>query len=69
MIDNERRLPFLARFANPLPETIADPIKYDEKRQVAQVNFNGRWVDAPKTSRTRGGTRVTKVRNETTDDE
>lgn len=70
MIDNNKdRLPFLARFANPLPDTITDPIRYDETRQIAQVHFNGGWVDAPKTPRTLGMTRVTKVRNETTDDE
>ena len=69
MIDEEDHLPFLARFANPLPETIAEPINYDETRQVAQIRFDGSWVDARKARQMAGMTRVTKVRNETTDDE
>lgn len=69
MIDNKDRIPFLARFANALPDTAAEPIRYDETRQVAEVQVDGSWVDARNAPRTSGMTRVTKVRNETTDDE
>ena len=54
MIDEEDHLPFLARFANPLPETIAEPINYDETRQVAQIRFDRSWVDARKARQTAG---------------
>jgi hypothetical protein len=67
MTDDNGRVPFLAKFADPLPDTNAEPIRYDETRQVAQVQVDGDWVDARKP--TCGMTRVTKVRNETTDDE
>ncbi len=69
MIDNKDLVPFLARFANALPGITFEPISYDETRQVALVQFDGSWVDARKVPRTSGMTRVTKVRNETTDDE
>lgn len=69
MADNKDRVPFLARFANALPDTTAESVRYDETRQVAQVEIGGSWVDAREAPRTSGMTRVTKVRNETTDDE
>jgi hypothetical protein len=69
MKDNKDHIPFLARFANALPNTTAEPIRYDKTRQVAQVQINGSWIDAREAPRTSGMTRVTKVANETTDDE
>ena len=69
MTGNNDRVPFLARFANALPETTAEPVRYDESRQLAQIQVDGSWVDARKAPRVADMTRVTKVRNETTDDE
>jgi hypothetical protein len=67
MTDKEDLVPFLARFANPLPAVVMEPIRCDPTGQIAQLA--GGWVGAPNALRTLRLSRVTKVRNETTDDE
>lgn len=62
--------PFLLRFAEPLPETTPQKLRYDVARQVAQVLVNGSWVDTPDAlDSAMHSTRVTKVVAETTDDQ
>jgi hypothetical protein len=60
-------LPFLARFATPLPEPTIGTIPYNSDQQIVQAPVTGSCADA--TDAQRQMTRVTKVRNETTDDE
>ena len=58
-----------AALASRVADTTAEPVRYDAARQVTQVRVDGDWVDARKAPRRAGMTRVTKVQNETTDDE
>jgi hypothetical protein len=60
-------LPFLARFAKPIPDATPEPIRYDKNRQIAQVQVSGAWVDAADAPGTPRLTRCTKVAHETTD--
>lgn len=61
--------PFLLRFAEPLPDTAFDRLRYDEYRQISQVEVNGVWVDTPNAlDGVQSTTRMTKVQAETTDD-
>jgi hypothetical protein len=39
-------LPFLFRFARPLPEISYPVLRYDAARQVSQAFINGGWIDA-----------------------
>lgn len=39
-------VPFLFRFARPLPEVSYPPLRYDEARQIAQALIEGKWIDA-----------------------
>jgi hypothetical protein len=39
-------VPFLLRFARPLPEVSYPPLRYDEARQIAQALIEGKWIDA-----------------------
>jgi len=63
-------VPFLLRFARPVPEEPLWPLRYDAVRQITQIFQNGRWIDAPdSSSETAGVSRKTAVGGETTDDE
>lgn len=63
-------IPFLLRFAEPLKNTTPQRLRYDEVRQIAQVYLNDKWVDSPDVLyHTTHSTMITKVQNETTDDE
>jgi hypothetical protein len=72
MITNgsDKNLPFLAQFAENLPQVTCSRLRYDCTRQISQVFVNGEWLDTPDA---RGefmvGTRKTAVESETTDDE
>lgn len=62
--------PFLLQFAEPIKHTEPQRLRYDETRQIAQVQINGQWVDTPDAlEHTMQSTRITKVQSETTDDE
>jgi hypothetical protein len=62
-------VPFIFRFAEPLPETRGLPMRYDAARQVAQVLVDGTWVDRTDAPDTPSAfTRFTRVEAETTDD-
>ena len=64
-----KQLPFLFRFAAPLPSCDVVPLRYDSARQVSQVLIDGVWLDAPGSHGDLGaGTRLTATRHETTDD-
>lgn len=60
--------PFLLRFSEPLPAQAPVRMKYDSARQVSLVAVNGQWVDAIASNAFAGGTLITRVQAETTDD-
>lgn len=60
--------PFLLRFSEAIPAQPPVRVKYDPVRQVSLVEDDGRWVDATSCSGPQGGTRITRVQAETTDD-
>jgi len=63
-------LPFVFRFAQPLPSVPRRILRYDKTRQISQVLMDGYWIDSP--DATEGSTafsRETRIANETTDDE
>jgi len=63
-------LPFIVRFATPIERAIHETFRYDERRQVSEILIAGVWYDAA-TARAPAtcGTRMTKVVQETTDDD
>jgi hypothetical protein len=63
-------LPLLLRFAIPLGALPTRLLRYDRKRQIAEVLVEDRWIDASDARAADSGTtRITKVHAETTDDE
>ncbi len=64
------RLPFLLRFARPIPKELSLPFRYDSARQVGQVLEDGQWIDTPDASEGfMASTRKTAVAQETLDDQ
>jgi hypothetical protein len=62
--------PFLMRFSEPIRRTEVPPARYNTARSMVQVLVDGNWVDAPDTFETViCPTRITKIHNETTDDQ
>jgi hypothetical protein len=61
-------MPFLLRFSEALPYQEAVRMKYDYSRQVSLVEVDGQWMDATVSNVVAGGTYMTKVQAETTDD-
>jgi hypothetical protein len=62
-------LPFSVRFAEPIIQLDARPIRYDANRQISEVLVNGRWIDAPDAPAVDlPVSRLTRVARETTDD-
>jgi hypothetical protein len=62
--------PFIALFATRIEPGHAEKIRYDQQRQLSEVFVDGKWVDAAASvAPLTVGTRVTKVSQETTDDE
>ena len=63
--------PFIMGFAVPIPPVTASPtVRFNDDRQLSEVLVEGKWVavldlDAPDEP----GTRITLVKQETTDDE
>lgn len=72
-LENEQSIemvPFLVRRSEPMSQPARQRLRYDLLRQITQVEVEGRWVDSPDLSNDAGaGTRLTRVRAETTDDE
>lgn len=63
-------VPFVFHFAQQLPEVIRYPLRYDATRQVAQVLFEGKWLDRTDVpGDSVASTRFTRVQAETTDDQ
>ena len=61
--------PFILRFAQQIPASYPQALRYDAQRQIAQILENGKWVDTPDArEKVRQATRLTKVAAETTDD-
>ena len=62
-------LPFLLRFATPLPEISCPALRYDSTRQVSQAFINGEWIDAVDADvAVMKESRLTRVRPETQDE-
>lgn len=62
-------VPFLFRFAQPLPDVPNHVLRYDTMRQVSQVLIHGFWIDSPDApGEPPGLTRQTRIQAETTDD-
>jgi hypothetical protein len=72
-LENEQSIemvPFLVRRSETMSQPARRRLRYDLLRQITQVEVEGRWVDSPDLSNDAGaGTRLTRVRAETTDDE
>lgn len=60
--------PFVLRFSEPILAQKPLRLKYDPIRQVSLVEVAGKWVDAAVGCVVAGGTYVTRVQAETTDD-
>lgn len=69
MINRDDQVPFVARFATRLFDAVTEPSRHDERRQIANIHASDAGVPAPNALVVRGLSRVTKVQNETTDDE
>jgi hypothetical protein len=62
-------LPFLFRFATPLPEILCPLLRYDSIRQLSQAFINGEWIDAVDADiEVMRESRHTRVRPETQDE-
>lgn len=62
-------LPFLFRFATPLPEISYPALRYDLTRQISQAFINGEWIDAADAEvEVMRESRHTRVRPETYDE-
>lgn len=67
---NSMQLPFLLRFADPIPDVAGLPFRYDPTRQLAQVKLSSGWIDvldSPDVN-TPNPTKITEIKGETTDD-
>ena len=62
-------LPFIVRYAKPALEVPVYTFRYDPDRQMSQVLADGMWVDSTQALVEASGTRLTRVRGETTDDQ
>jgi hypothetical protein len=62
-------LPFLFRFAKPIPHQTLSPLRYDSQRQISQILVEGEWIDTPDApAEPMSTTRFTRTPRETTDD-
>jgi len=62
-------VPFIFRFAKPIPSINPEILGYDSERQIALVLQGDIWVDRLAAGKQDASTGFTKVRTETTDDE
>lgn len=69
MTTKDHQRPFLLRFSEPLPAQPGVRMRYDPVRQVSEVEVDGLWIDSTAGKGDVGGTRVTRMNRETTDDE
>jgi hypothetical protein len=64
------KVPFIAQYAEVIPERPVCAFGFDHHRQVGKVLINGCWQDILDTDSTPAvDTRITKVTQETTDDQ
>jgi hypothetical protein len=62
-------LPFVFRFAMPLPEIWYPALRYDSTRQISQAFMDGLWIDAVDADvEVMRESRFTRVRPETHDE-
>lgn len=62
--------PFLMRFSEEVKSRIPVPVRYSRAKNLMEVYQNGSWVNSPQaTLVAQGSTRVTKINQETTDDD
>lgn len=62
--------PFITTFATPLEHAKPQALRYDLCRQLSEIRVGQAWVDAANAFiSTEGGTRFTKVAQETSDDD
>jgi hypothetical protein len=61
-------IPLILRFAQRIPPVIPEILRYDAERQIALVLENGIWIDRITAGEREQGTRLTRVKAETTDD-
>lgn len=70
MTNNLNMRPFITEFSMSIEPNQHQTFRYDKKRQISQILIGEIWVDAINTSISMdNGTRMTKVDQETTDDE
>lgn len=63
-------LPFIFRYAAPIPHAPLHTLRYDHERQISQVLVEGQWVDAIDVRMPDArSTRITRVALESTDDQ
>jgi hypothetical protein len=62
-------IPFILRFAQQIPLINPEVLRYDPDRQIAQVQERGNWIDRLAAGVQEASTKITRMNNETTDDE
>lgn len=68
--DFRSALPFVLTYAEPIERNETPvPVRYDAERQVSQICVDQQWVDTLEGRQDLAATRITRVDQETTDDE
>jgi hypothetical protein len=62
-----RNEPLLLRFAQPIPEPTPQIVRYDQAKQVSEVNEDGNWVQSWRNSDPLWRGTKTAVHNEPTE--
>lgn len=62
-------IPLILRFANKIPASAPEVVRYDSQRQIAEVLDRGEWVDRLIVCGLEASTMVTMVNAESTDDQ
>lgn len=71
-MSSARQMPFLLKFGEQITAPSHPPVmRHDPVRQIMQVHQDGAWIDAidAREVRLEAATKVTDVRQETTDDD
>ena len=62
--------PFLMHFSEEIKRCEPTPVRYNKVKNLMEAYQNGSWVNLPAANfTTQGSTKVTRVNQETTDDE
>ena len=62
--------PFLMRFSEEMKRCNSTPVRYNKVKNIMEVYQNGSWVNSPQANFvTQGSTRITRINQETTDDD